>query len=538
MKRGVVKIVFFLAISYTFISVSAHNNQFQSKLPPEREEYSANEYFVSFKEGLISKNVASLRTGGIAIRRQFANINAVAIKVSDRRELEQLAADARVEYIEPVPKRYALNLYANQLAPDFSNGLYGLLATKADIAHSRGVTGNGIKIGVADTGIDYYHPDIAPNYRGGIDIVDFDDDPYWNNEPDEAHGTHVAGTIIAANNRLGVLGVAYDAKLYHARVLGPFGGSAIDVMEGVSWLVEVAGCRLINLSLGGTRASRTEEKFYRTLHEKGVIIVCAAGNDGGNKLDYPARYATNIAVGATDTLNQLASFSNRGENLDVVAPGLHVISSVPKDQGTEAMVATDANYAAFTMEFASRTEGISRQLVYCGLGRPKDFPEAVQGQIALIKRGKYLFSEKVFNAMNAGAEAAIIFNSEDDNFEGTLGDTAAPDGRPWIPVICVSKQLGLMLKNQAALGINKNEQVTIIIRPSDWDIYSGTSMSAPHVTGVLALIWSANPALSPETVENYLLSTCTDLGAKGYDPEYGFGLVDAAAAVEKAFTGR
>ena len=84
-------------------------------------------------------------------------------------------------------------------------------------------------MGVADTGIDYTHPDIAPNYRGGIDTFTPDNDPIWEMFWDadwgwwvvETHGTHVAGTILAANNSLGVLGVAYSANLYQARMMGP-----------------------------------------------------------------------------------------------------------------------------------------------------------------------------------------------------------------------------------------------------------------------------------------------------------------------------
>src|ERR1043166_1942000 len=107
--------------------------------------------------------------------------------------------DPRVEYIEPVPMRYPLSLSTEQLVPSLSNGLYGLITTKAIAAQRRGVTGEGINVGVADTGIDYTHPDIAPNYKGGIDTLkEGDNDPFWNNDPNEAHGTHVAGTILAA----------------------------------------------------------------------------------------------------------------------------------------------------------------------------------------------------------------------------------------------------------------------------------------------------------------------------------------------------
>src|SRR5207247_10231184 len=132
------------------------------------------------------------------------------------------------------------------------------------------------------------------------DISDGDDDPFGNNIPEETHGTHVAGTILAANNGLGVVGVAFNANLYHARVLKRGSGSTSDVMKGVEWLVETAHCKVVNLSLGGGRSSKTEKKFYKKMRSEGALIVCSSGNDGTNTIGFPAGYSTNIAVGAID----------------------------------------------------------------------------------------------------------------------------------------------------------------------------------------------------------------------------------------------
>lgn len=138
----------------------------------------------------------------------------------------------------PQEKHWALvrqpsGLSQSQAVPALDNRLYGLITTRATETHARGVTGTGIKVGVADTGLDYTHPDIAPVYKGGIDTVSDDNDPWWNNDVNEAHGTHVAGTIVAAQNSSGVYGVAYSAELYHARVLGPNGGYSSVIMAGV-----------------------------------------------------------------------------------------------------------------------------------------------------------------------------------------------------------------------------------------------------------------------------------------------------------------
>jgi subtilisin family serine protease len=348
--------------------------------------------------------------------------------------------------------------------------------------------------------------------------------------PEETHATHVAGTILGANNSVGIYGVAFNARLHHARVLGPDGGSTADIMDGVRWLVDTEGVKVVNLSLGGRLPSRTEEKFYNEVFNKGVLVVAATGNDGMNRLSFPAGYAVNIAVGAVDRTNALASFSNTGRFIDIVGPGVAVLSSVPPDQGTEAsVVAGSSNYGAFGMEFAGRTAGITRTLVNCGLAQSvADCPATVAGNIALIRRGTNTFGEKVTNAMDAGAAAAIVYNNVSGDLLGTLGDETTADGRAWIPAIGVSDTIGAALLSQVG------NSVTVINVGTSWDTFEGTSMATPHVAGTIALMWGANPALSHTTIQNYLLSTATDLGAAGYDRFFGYGIVNALSAVKKA----
>ena len=157
-----------------------------------------------------------------------------------------------------------------------------------------------------------------------------------------------------------------------------------------------------------------------------------------------------------------------------------------------------------------------------------DFPAETAGNVALIQRGTISFADKVTNAMNAGAIAAILYNNTAGDFSGTLGAATTTDGRAWIPAISVSDTTGAKLVTQA------NTNATIVNQVSNWDTYDGTSMATPHVAGVVALIWSANPALSNTTVESYLFATCTDLGAAGYDTTYGRGIVNADAGVARA----
>jgi subtilisin family serine protease len=334
------------------------------------------------------------------------------------------------------------------------------------------------------------------------------------------------------NNTQGVFGRRLQCQPFHARVLGPNGGSTTDIMEGVRHLVEVRGCKIINLSLGGGLKSRTEENFYKDMRAKGALVVAATGNDGATRVSYPAAYAVNIAVGAVDRSNVVATFSNRGTNIDVVAPGVSVLSSVPRGQGSESSVSTslNPNLPAFGMEFAAKTSGTTGTLIDCKLGQVGEFPASVAGNIALIQRGTISFADKVTNAMNAGAVAAVIYNNAAGDFTGTLGAATTANGSAWIPALTTSQENGATLKPQVGTSS------TVVDKISDWDIYDGTSMATPHAAGVLALIWSANPALSNTTVESYLFTTCTDLGVAGYDTTYGRGIVNADAGVAK--TGR
>lgn len=521
------KFFLFLAVTALFAAITlpsyVHADKRVSDAPRQnRPDAAPDEYFVAFKDSLTENDKANVRAVGAGIRGEFPEVRAVAVKVRNEQQLNALQRNPRVEYVEAVPMRYKMSLSTAQLAPTASNGLYGLLTTKSTAVHGRGVTGAGINVGVADTSLDYNHPDILGRYVSGIDTVGTgDNDPI--NDDGETHGTHVAGTILAANNDKGVYGVAYGASLYHARVLGPNGGSTTDIMEGVRWLVQSAGCKVVNMSLGGGLKSRTEENFYKEMRSKGALIVAATGNDGATRVSYPAAYAVNIAVGAVDKNNVIASFSNQGSAIDVVAPGVSVLSSVPTGQGSESSVTSGSgSYTSFGMEFANKTSGTKGNLVDCKLGQAGEFPASVAGNIALIQRGTIDFATKVTNAKNAGATAAIIYNNAAGDFTGTLGAAGT-----WIPAVTVSDATGTALKAQAGTS------ATVLDDVSDWDYYDGTSMATPHTTGVIALIWSANPALSNTTVESYLFATATNLGAAGFDNTYGRGIVNADAAVAK-----
>ncbi len=190
--------------------------------------------------------------------------------------------------------------------------------------------GAGVTVAVIDTGIDANHPDLAGQIApGGYDFVGKDTDPRDGN----GHGTHVAGIIAAAaNNGEGVTGIAPKAKIMPLRVLDDSGrGSTFGILKAMSHAAK-NGAKIINLSLGsppGGILSRTYMKFFGdSLVKKGVLLIAAAGNNGG-AVGMPAQVSSFMAVGATNATDKLASFSNFGKTISVTAPGVDIVSTMP-----------------------------------------------------------------------------------------------------------------------------------------------------------------------------------------------------------------
>ncbi len=239
--------------------------------------------------------------------------------------------------------------------PDEGGNDWGADMVEAPEVWEQGHTGKGVIVAVLDTGVDYNHSDLNDNIwtntkeiaGNGIDDDGngYIDDVYgWNfsgNDNDvldrNGHGTHVAGTIAGENNDFGVTGIAYDAQIMPVKVLDDSGsGSYSSVADGIYYAVD-NGAQVINLSLGGSRSSIQLELAIKYADSKGVTVVMAAGNNSDSEPGYPGRYADDfgIVVGAVDSDNQMADFSNRAgdDNLAyVTAPGVDVYSTVPNNR--------------------------------------------------------------------------------------------------------------------------------------------------------------------------------------------------------------
>jgi subtilisin len=182
--------------------------------------------------------------------------------------------------------------------------------------------GEGVKVAIIDTGMDFKHPDLAPNYKGGYNAIN----PAASPMDDHGHGTHVSGTVGAAEDLNGVVGVAPKANLYAVKVLDKDGSGQYSlIVAGIEWAI-LNKMNVINMSLGGGGVVEALKQVMIKANEAGVTVVCAAGNDSG-PVNYPAKYPQAIAVSASNSLDKLASFSSRGAEIAVIAPGVSVYST-------------------------------------------------------------------------------------------------------------------------------------------------------------------------------------------------------------------
>lgn len=193
----------------------------------------------------------------------------------------------------------------------------------------RATKGEGIKVAVLDTGVAYNHPDLS----GAIlDMKDFTNSPSGPYDI-QNHGTHVAGVIAARDNTTGVVGVAPQAGLLIAKVLGDNGsGGEAGIIRGVEWALE-KDADIISMSLGSAYETPELRKILNEAIKKGKFVICAAGNDGPqlDSVTYPGKYEEIITVGSIDRRRNISWFSSKGRQVDIVAPGDEILSTIPSN---------------------------------------------------------------------------------------------------------------------------------------------------------------------------------------------------------------
>lgn len=276
--------------------------------------------FISFGKTPGASEHAIVNRAGGTVRYSYTIVPAVAASIPEI-AIQGLLNNPRVASVELDGKVYAVDAELEKA--------WGVKRIGSGTVHDGGNKGTGVKIGIIDSGIDYLHQDLNDVYAGGEDFVENDGDP----ADVYGHGTHVAGTACAEDNGLGVVGVAPECALYSLRVLNDSGvGSWSATVAAMDWAV-ANGLQVVNLSLGDSQdPGSTVKAAFDNAEAAGLVIVAAGGNSGnppgkGNNVIYPAKYASVIAVAATDKNDTRPNWSSTGEEIELAAPGVSVLST-------------------------------------------------------------------------------------------------------------------------------------------------------------------------------------------------------------------
>ena len=343
------------------------------------------------------------------------------------------------------------------------------------------------------------------------------------------HGSHVAGTISALNNMEGVVGVTPGTITYHIVKIFADDGSWVTNASNLTAAIYNCrdnGAKVISMSLGGSSSNRKEQMAFDSVYNAGILHVAAAGNEQletPGALSYPASYSSVISVAAVDSYLNVADFSLQNSAVELAAPGVGVLSSVPWIDGTKVTVA-GSDYRASLIEFANTTTG-SGALVDGGLCTTTG---SWSGNVVLCQRGDISFYDKVMNVQNSGGAAAVIYNNEPGIFSGTLGEGFSST----IIAVSMSQEDGQDLVDNKLGATATVAYSPPTLCPTCYEAWDGTSMATPHVSAVAALIWSANLSWTNTQIRQALQVTAQDLGAAGRDNLFGYGLVKAKAALD------
>jgi len=384
------------------------------------------------------------------------------------------------------------------------------------------ITGEGVLVGIIDTGIHYHHPSISDGFGPdkrvcvGYDFYNMDPDPYPDN--DSYHGSHCAG-IVGANGMPGIAsgestpkGIAPGVKLGAYKVFGGSGGAPYDAIMAAIEQAYEDECDIVNLSLGSEYVW-ADEPYCRMIDnfvDKGMVVVASAGNAGRNSRE--------------DLPFQLSSPGGADHAICVAAMN---------DSGTTIFFYGDSYIEPVFMSYSKGVyDEIIGDLVYCDIATEEHVKKLdLDGKIALVKRGDLTFYDKAKNVENQGAVACIVFNNKEGDFGGTLGSDDIG-----IPVISVSDtlgaelmelegetckfmkddRLGLMADFSSAGPTNDyrmkpdmsapGKRILSTVGNESYIQMSGTSMASPMVAGGAALIKQAHPDWSAHDIRSALIN--------------------------------
>jgi minor extracellular serine protease Vpr len=428
-----------------------------------------------------------------------------------------------------------------------------LAMTGANVAQQElELTGAGIKVAVMDTGIDYHHPDLGGCFGPGCrvefgwDFVGDDFDWYKTPVPDDdpddcgGHGTHVAGIVGASG---GVTGVAPEVTFGAYKVFGCAGSTTADIMIAAMEMALADGMHVLNMSIGSAYSwpQYPTAVAASNLVDAGMVVVASIGNSGATGV-YSAS-----APGLGEHVIGVASFDNTHVALTaftispddtLIAFGIAAASPLPPSDGIYPMARTGT-----TTTPDDACAPIAADLT---------------GDVVLIRRGGCTFHQKALNAQDAGAVAVVLYNNVSGGFSPTVAGTPAIT----IPVVAISVADGALIDGRLAGGpvdMTWGNETLVTVNPnggliSDFSSFglapdlqlkpdigapgglirstyplemgayatiSGTSMSAPHVAGGVALLLEARPEVRAHDVRGILQNSADPKNWWG-NPGLGF----------------
>ncbi len=443
----------------------------------------------------------------------------------DLQTVQGLLNNPHVKLVEEDLRRYPTALYNDDLGDAMQQQLtpYAVYQSKADQLGFNSQAG--MKVCVIDSGLDRSNPD----FNWGAITGDNDIGTGNWDENGGPHGTHVAGTVGAADNNIGVVGMAPGVDMHIIKVFNAEGWGYSSDLAHATDLCAQAGANIVSMSLGGGGANSTESNAFANFVANGGLVVAAAGNDGNSVRSYPAGYESVMMIGANDADNNIATFSQfpscesgRGKRatfndsicVEVTAGGVDTLSTYPAGMATASNVSADAQaYASAAMENSGSASG---NTYFMGTAEATD--SSANGKICVIDRGNISFHDKVLNCENSGGLGAIIINNEPGMLYGTLGEP----NNTTIPTV------GTDLADRD--GLVNAISASVSISNSDYGYMSGTSMATPAVSGIAALVWSNHNACTGSDIRNALKQSASDAGDAGHDVKFGYGIVDAVAA--------